>query len=257
MTDEIISNQGSDSQNNSTNENKVESAAPIEAATTEATKTEPVVIKEQTKPERTYTRDELAKITNAETKRAREQGRQDALEETKRSQAQQQNQQVSQPNAQQSSGNMSDEELAARIEKIAQQKSLTARMQQEAVDFHKKLDLENDPEMKLSYEKLNLGGMQMPFVHVLNSVDNAKDVVKEFANFPEKLTTILNTANLFGLEAGKDAMKRVSESIKKNREAANVKLPDAPISQIGPSNTGTDNGQMTAADYRKIYKGKY
>jgi hypothetical protein len=211
---------------------------------------------ETQKYERTYTRDELAKIANAESKKAYEKGKSEALETSKRDQEARQQQQVNTSNDVTNPA-LTDEELETRINRIAQQRANEAKLYNEAQTFRSKLDLENDVEMKLNYEKLNLDKMPMAFVHILNSVDNTKDIVKEFAQFPEKLTTIINTANIFGIDPGKEALKRISESIKNNQEAAGVRLPNAPLSQIGASSTGTDNGQMTSADYRKAYAGRF
>ncbi len=251
MTDTEISTAASIEQTQLTNE----SAAPVSTTVTEQSTTE------QPRHERTYTRDELAKITNAESKKFYEKGKTEALEAYRK---EQEVKQQSIANVTQNpvvNPQLNDEELANRIEKIAQQKAYQNALQNEAQSFHAKLDLENDVEMKLNYEKLNLGKMTypecMPYIHTLNSVDNTKDVIKEFAKFPEKLTTIFNTINMFGLDAGKEALRRVSESIKRNQVAAEIKLPGAPPSQITASNTGSDNGQMTTADFRKMYANKF
>ena len=247
MTTDIATPSVSESIQN-TNESTASPSVETPTAPTEAV-AKPV---EPARHERTYTRDELAKIANAESKKSYEKGRQEAIESYKREQAQKATEQPSGPQT-----GLTDEELEARVERIAQKKAVDAQLLNEAKSFHSKLDLDNDVDMKLHYEKLNLDKMPMPYVHILNSVDNARDVIREFGKFPEKLTTILNTANLFGLDAGKDAIRRVSESIKKNQAAAEVELPKAPISQVSPSNTSVDNGQMTAADYRKKYAGRY
>ena len=219
-------------------------------AQVESTNSEP---KQETRQERTFSRDEVAKITNAEVSKARERARQEALAEFESKR--QPNPQTDQGTSLQ--GGLTNEELERRIDKIAEERQIKSQITNEAKTFTSKLDLDNDPEMKLNYQKLNLDNMNMGFVHVLNSVDNTKDIVKEFAKFPEKLTSVMQTAALFGVNAGKEALKRVSDSIKQNQAAASIKLPPEPPSQIGHSNTGVDNGQMTAADYRKKYAGRY
>lgn len=251
MTDEtnLVSESSSQvqSESNVTNSSGPEATAP-EAATPEADRAP----NSHVRSDRRFTRDELAKITNAEVQKATTKAKQEAIEEFKRQQQEQS------PAVQEKAQNvLSDEELEQRIDRLAQKKHIDAQLHSEAQSFTKKLDLENDPEMKLCFEKLKMGKLKMPFVHILNSVDNSKEVVKEFAKFPEKLVSILNTANLFGIDAGKEAMQRASESIKRNQAAASIKVPNDPISQIGPSNASVDNSQLTAADYRKMYAGRY
>lgn len=50
------------------------------------------------------------------------------------------------------------------------------------------------------------------------------------------------------------AAKRLSQSIKDNNEAAKIRTPNEPLSQMRPSNTGTDNGVMSVKDYRAKYR---
>jgi hypothetical protein len=50
-------------------------------------------------------------------------------------------------------------------------------------------------------------------------------------------------------------IKKFSKSLKDNEEAKRIRQPNEPLSQLRPSNTGTDVGAMSVSDYRKKYKG--
>jgi chemotaxis protein histidine kinase CheA len=91
-------------------------------------------------------------------------------------------------------------------------------------------------------------------VHLLaDHVDNAHDVLYELGK---------NRMNLAGLEqlaymSPKDAIvqaQRLSQSLKDNEGAKNTRVPNEPLSQMRPSNTGTDNGVMSVGDFRKKYR---
>lgn len=87
------------------------------------------------------------------------------------------------------------------------------------------------------------------------SLDNTADVMYELAkNRPQDLVNIELLAEKHPKQA-EAAMRRLSESIKVNQTAANMKRPNEPLSQISPSNTGIDSGSehsMSVSDFRKI-----
>lgn len=84
-------------------------------------------------------------------------------------------------------------------------------------------------------------------------VDNADDVYYELGKDRIKMANLDFLADKSPNDAIKQ-IRRLSESIKQNQEAAKVKMPNAPLSTMRPSNTGTDNGAMSVSDYRKRYK---
>lgn len=91
-------------------------------------------------------------------------------------------------------------------------------------------------------------------VQLANSVDNTHDVMYELAKQPTKLANLQQLMAISEPLARKE-MQRLSQSIKDNEAAAGIKLPNEPLSQLRPSNVGTDNGAMTVGDYRKKYRG--
>jgi hypothetical protein len=84
-------------------------------------------------------------------------------------------------------------------------------------------------------------------------VENAADVLYEMAKNPYKLVELENMARDYPDIAIKQA-QRLSDSIRDNETAGKIKLPNEPLSQMRPSNTGTDNGVMGVKDYRLKYK---
>ena len=84
-------------------------------------------------------------------------------------------------------------------------------------------------------------------------VDNAHDVLYELGNDRIKMSNLEQLANT----SPKDAivqMRRLSQSLKDNEEARKTKIPNEPLSQITPTNTGTDNGVMSVRDFRRKYR---
>lgn len=91
-------------------------------------------------------------------------------------------------------------------------------------------------------------------VQMANQVENTADVMYELGKNPSK---IANLQQLMGIspKLAMAEMKRLSDSIKQNDEAANFKSPKPPLSQMKPSNIGTDTGgALTVSDYRRKYK---
>ena len=84
-------------------------------------------------------------------------------------------------------------------------------------------------------------------------VDNAQDVLYEFGKDRTKLAQLEMMAREFPNDAKVQAL-RLSQSLKDNEAAAKVRVPNEPLSQMRPSNTGTDNGVMSVKDYRSKYR---
>jgi hypothetical protein len=85
-------------------------------------------------------------------------------------------------------------------------------------------------------------------------VDNSADVLYHLAQRPADLDKFDEMYARRPQYAIKE-MKRLSESIKANEAANQVKIPNAPLSQQRPSNTGTDSGALSLRDLKAKYKG--
>lgn len=92
-------------------------------------------------------------------------------------------------------------------------------------------------------------------VHLLGDfVDNSGDVLYELGKDRIKLAQLENLAMMSPQDAVIQA-QRLSESLRANDAAKNVKMPNEPLSQLRPTNTGTDSGVMTWGDLKKKYRG--
>ena len=87
-----------------------------------------------------------------------------------------------------------------------------------------------------------------------NFVDNTADVIYELGKDRTKLAVLEQLANMSPRDAVVQ-IQRLSKSIKDNHESAKAKIPNEPLSQMRPSNTGADSGVMSVSDFRKKYKG--
>lgn len=212
---------------------------------------------------RLYTRDEVHKIANAERQRAYDKAREELSKQTQR-----QDNAPAQNVQNNSLMNFTEDDLERKIDQLAERKAVEAKIVDEAHRFLSSIDAEFDtlrndivsksPEMEEACKTLHIKEMPPVYINILSSVDNVKDVLLEMAEYPEKLTSIMSTANTLGLDAGKKALKRLSESIKSNQQAKKITVPKPPLSEISNSvNIGKDDGQMNAADYRKLYKGRF
>jgi hypothetical protein len=84
-------------------------------------------------------------------------------------------------------------------------------------------------------------------------VDNSHDVLYELGKDRFKLAQLEQLAYMSPKDAIVQA-QRLSQSLKDNEASSNRKLPNEPLSQMRPSNTGTDNGVMSVKDYRAKYR---
>jgi hypothetical protein len=84
-------------------------------------------------------------------------------------------------------------------------------------------------------------------------VDNSADMLYELGKDRFKMAQLEQLALL----SPKDAIiqaQRLSQSLKDNDTASKTRTPSEPLSQLRPSNTGTDNGVMGVRDYRNKWK---
>lgn len=90
-------------------------------------------------------------------------------------------------------------------------------------------------------------------VQMATMLDNTADIMYDLAKNPSKIGNLQQLIQISPKLAYAE-MQRLAQSLKDNESAQGVKMPNQPLSQMKPSNTGTDNGAMTVSDYRKKYK---
>jgi hypothetical protein len=88
-------------------------------------------------------------------------------------------------------------------------------------------------------------------VQLANTVENTDDVMYELASNPNKLVTLLNLTNFGNGRLAYLETKKLSDSIKQNQTALQQPVPPEPLSQLKPSNVGTDNGALSIRELRK------
>lgn len=96
---------------------------------------------------------------------------------------------------------------------------------------------------------------KMPDIAQLaHSVDNTDDVMYDLIKNPTKIGNLRSLINIDPDLAYRE-ITRLSQSIKENAQAQNYKSPNAPLSQVRPSNTGAEKlGANSVRDYRSRYK---
>lgn len=200
------------------------------------------------KAERLFTRDEVAKISNTVKNETYEKARREALEELKRDQelsrTQQQQSQSSQVSSnEEQTRRMINEEVERRAQRLEAEKIVS--------EFSQKLTAGKE---KYSDFNETIGLLNLPqnthLVQWANGLDNTADVLYEIAKHPSKFANLQMLAATAPHMAVQEMMS-LSKSIKQNEDAVKQKSPSQPLSQVKPSNTGTDNGSMTVRDYKK------
>jgi hypothetical protein len=84
-------------------------------------------------------------------------------------------------------------------------------------------------------------------------VDNAQDVFYELGKDRTKLAVLEQLADMSPTDAVVQ-VGRISQAMKDNEAASKARIPNQPLDQLRPSNTGTDNGVMSVKDYRAKYR---
>lgn len=87
-------------------------------------------------------------------------------------------------------------------------------------------------------------------IDLANKVENGGEVLYELAVNPAKFAGVAVLARNNSYTLAEKEFNKLSKSIKANESAMQQPKAQEPLSQISPSNTGTDNGLNTVSDYR-------
>ena len=109
-----------------------------------------------------------------------------------------------------------------------------------------------NPEFAKNFDDLDIGSLPLPVVHVFNSFDNITDILNHVVNTSPKDYLQLVASAAATPKLAMRELQKLSESIKANQAALQTKIPSAPLSQVSPSTTGTDNGKLKVSDLRKL-----
>lgn len=88
-----------------------------------------------------------------------------------------------------------------------------------------------------------------------NNLENTADIIKEVTDHPNKLANLITLAKSQPY-ALNEAMQALSASIKRNQDALSQEQQSKdPMNRLKPSpNTGTDSGDASVSDFRKLFK---
>jgi predicted Holliday junction resolvase-like endonuclease len=89
---------------------------------------------------------------------------------------------------------------------------------------------------------------------IANQFDNTGDLLYEMGKNPSKLLEIEQLLARDMPELAISQMQRLSDSIKQNESASKIKHPNQPLSQMRPSSSGMDAGELSIRDYKARYK---
>ncbi len=154
------------------------------------------------------------------------------------------------------------EEVQTRMDEArvdAQRNAQQQEAERTAADFFGKLKTGKDKyeDFDTVMGSVKDWGKLSPTVGLANMVDNTSDVMYDLIKNPTKIAQIhalmkdgLNDLALVEIQ-------RMSSAIKANEQATKTKHPNAPLSQMRPSNTGTASGDLSVTDYKKKYGPNY
>lgn len=150
---------------------------------------------------------------------------------------------------------LSKAELKQLVEDTATEQSQKEQADRVVRQFVGKLQLgmQKYSDFDETVSKLNIVNLPPALIDLVTSLDNTADVVYELAKNPSKFSSVLNLCNT-SLPLAYDELTRLSDSIKKNHDAANQSQakPNEPLDQAKPSNVGTDNDKnMSVSELRK------
>lgn len=150
------------------------------------------------------------------------------------------------------------EEVQRLREQFAQEeqnKLLSANAQRTVQNFRQKTDLGKEKYSDFDKVTGDINLQAFPNVVQLlgDFIDNSHDVLYELGKDRIKMANLETLAHLSPQDAIIQA-QRLSQSIKDNEAASKMKFPNEPLSQMRPSNTGTDNNVMSVKDYRMKYR---
>lgn len=86
-----------------------------------------------------------------------------------------------------------------------------------------------------------------------NHFENGGDILYDLAKNPMKIGNLLSLVQHPAVVHAE--LKKLSDSIKQNELAKDTKLANEPLQAIRSSNVGADNGKLTLADYKKMFRG--
>ena len=213
------------------------------------------VIETEKKPsndQRLYNDEEVDKIVARKKLKAFDMGRKAAIEEMSTDKGSEDNSE-----SQRQIGGMpdlSDDKIRAIIEQESERRLSEQRAREFANNFIGKLEAGKQKHSESGDFDQVIEDMELPsmphIVQMADSVDNTADVIYSLGKSPTKLASILMLA-YDKPKLAQAEIKRLSESLKLNEEASNIRMPNDPLSQLKPSVKSTGDGNFSVSDLRR------
>ena len=210
------------------------------------------------KPERTFRQQEVADLLTRERKEAVERYKRSA--QPAQSPSQPQNHEATSINHD-DFRRMAAEEAQKLMESSRQDAHRDAQMQEAertASDFFGKLTAGKDryQDFDQVMGSVKDWGKLASSVGLANMVDNTADVMYDLVKNPTKIAQIHSLTQI-SPDLALAEVQRMSQALKLNEQATKTRLPNDPLSQMRPSNTGTDSGALSVTDYKNKYGPNY
>lgn len=134
-----------------------------------------------------------------------------------------------------------------------QQRNDYQRAQQLAQSFNSQMAQSKleDPDFDDKIKDLDFASIS-PLVHLATETGMAGDIMVDLDQHPQKITHLMMLAHTQPKLAQRE-MNKLAASIKANKTAVQQNSPKDPLDQITPSTVGTDSGNMSVHDYRKMF----
>jgi hypothetical protein len=147
---------------------------------------------------------------------------------------------------------VTSEQVQKMIAEHAQQQAQHYHAHNIASEFLGKLAYgkEQYPDFDEKMDSLELSTIP-EVVQLANTVDNTADVMYELANNPHKVASLLTLSRFGNGKLAYLETKKLSDSIKQNKNALKKSVPPEPLSPLKPSNIGIDNGNLSIKELRK------
>jgi hypothetical protein len=148
--------------------------------------------------------------------------------------------------------NPSQTEIRQMIQQEAQRMAQVEYATQIANTFTQKISshLNSDPEFVDVYNDLKLEHQHAYMIPILSELDNMADVIKDMGQNPTKFANILMLMNSGNPEMARRDLKKLSDSISANKNAAKQETAPAPLSQMKPSHLSAGDGRLTTKDFK-------
>lgn len=210
-----------------------------------------------------YNKVQVSDIVRREKEKARERGKQEALEAF--SQKPQVETAITQPQQPQTMGgmpavNMEDirKMMREEVPAVLQNHAQLIENRQVADSFVQKIQAAESkyPGLEARVGKLNVNGIA-PLIRVINNSENTAEIMKELLDNPMKLGNLAALAHMQP-DLVPEAINSLANSIKQNLTAQANDIPvNEPLDRVKSSNLGMDNGShRSVRDFTEKYRGK-